>query len=567
MGEALPSSIQAIVANRINNSNNSLCLIDRIKADHEEQRRKLKNRIISRQVYHEPTSSMNKPATREWQHNGKSPQKKTDAAKDILSTTNRYSTLEIDETEEEPEEEEDERPSSTRIPVPFTHKTKEAEDFLKQNYEYQQAIGIASPIVKTTLALKYVKGDELESWKADLEQWVDALDMDTDDIPLVWDLFVTELKEQARRNKSNAARQQLTNLRMEEGQLKAYIDKFEELAEQTGLTQANPITTHTFIKGLTASLQNRINAQPIYGYRVARARALQEDQKYHAVAEALRARQQQRQRLIDRIQRRHEPVQDDEPRAKSPTSPTQPPMTANIPSEAPVERQHPVTEAIRTKRQRPTSAEYPSQPEDEPTATNPNNSLNKRQRMTGDLPIEEQPAKKQEEPNVIPREEPRAAKRPIAADYFDHKDELTTISSDEPSTKKQRLASTRVSEPIDTDHIRSSNTDIYISARKSMMVRTYVHSKNKQQNGQIAVLRRPRCAHRYPARCPTILPLGIRRKQDDLRLPLVCSGTTQYRLEKGMDRSHTVAHYNPSARRSKSNLHTLNQECPAASAS
>jgi hypothetical protein len=38
MGEVLPPSIQAIVANRINNSDNSLRLIDRIKADHEEQR-------------------------------------------------------------------------------------------------------------------------------------------------------------------------------------------------------------------------------------------------------------------------------------------------------------------------------------------------------------------------------------------------------------------------------------------------------------------------------------------------------------------------------------------------
>jgi hypothetical protein len=37
MGEALPSSIQAIVANRINNNDNSLRLVDRLKADHEEQ--------------------------------------------------------------------------------------------------------------------------------------------------------------------------------------------------------------------------------------------------------------------------------------------------------------------------------------------------------------------------------------------------------------------------------------------------------------------------------------------------------------------------------------------------
>jgi hypothetical protein len=197
MGEALPSSIQAIVANRINNNDNSLRLIDRIKADHEEQRWKLKNRITSRQIYREPTPPTNRPATREWQNNGKLPQKKIEVAKSAPTPTNRFSALEIEEAEEEPEEEEDECPPSTRTPIPFTHKTKEAEDFFQQNQEYQQAVGVTSPIVKTALALKFVRDDKLEGWKASLERWIDALDIETDDIPLVWDLFAKELEEQA----------------------------------------------------------------------------------------------------------------------------------------------------------------------------------------------------------------------------------------------------------------------------------------------------------------------------------------------------------------------------------
>jgi len=197
MGEALPSSIQAIVANRINNSNNSLRLIDRLKADHEEQRRKLKNRITPQRIHREPTTLTNRPAIREWQNNGNLLQKNTEVAKSTLAITNRFSTLEIEEAEEEPEEEEDERLPPAKTPTPFTHETKKAEDFLQQNRDYQQAIGVTSPIVKTMLALKFVKGDELESWRADLEQWTNALDIEEDDVPLVWDLFVTELKEQA----------------------------------------------------------------------------------------------------------------------------------------------------------------------------------------------------------------------------------------------------------------------------------------------------------------------------------------------------------------------------------
>jgi hypothetical protein len=349
MEEALPSSIQAIVANRINNSNNSLRLIDRIKADHEEQRRKLKNRITSRRIYREPTIPMNKPATPEWQNNGKLLQKKTEVIKNTLTSTNQFSVLEIEEAEGEPEEGEGEYPPPTKTPTPFTHETKEAEDFLQQNYEYQQAIGITSPIVKTVLALKFVRNDELENWKASLERWIDALDIEADDVPLVWDLFAKELKEQAQRNKNDATRRQLANLRMKEGQLKTYINEFEKLAEQLGLTQANPITTQAFIAGLTTPLQDRVNSQPIYGYHVARARAVQEDQIQHTIAEALRVRQQQRQRLIDRIQRRHEPIQDEGPSKRSPTALVQCPsaidqpgdQTAVVSDEVPVRRQHP----------------------------------------------------------------------------------------------------------------------------------------------------------------------------------------------------------------------------------
>jgi hypothetical protein len=146
---------------------------------------------------------MNRPATREWQDNGKLPQRKTEVARDALTSTNQFSVLEIEETEEEPEEEEDEYPPPTRTPTPFTHETKEAEDFLQQNYEYQQAIGITSPIVKTALALKFMRDNKLKNWKASLERWIDALDIETDDVPLVWNLFVEELKEQARRNRDD----------------------------------------------------------------------------------------------------------------------------------------------------------------------------------------------------------------------------------------------------------------------------------------------------------------------------------------------------------------------------
>jgi hypothetical protein len=57
--------------------------------------------------------------------------------------------------------------------------------------------------------------------------------------------------------------------------------------------------------------------------------------------------------------------------------------------------------------------------------------------MADDPSIKEQPAEEQEGPNIVPAEEPRAMKRPIAADYFDQEDELTPTRTEELSTKKQ----------------------------------------------------------------------------------------------------------------------------------
>jgi hypothetical protein len=405
---------------------------------------------------------MNKPATRKWQNSIKLPQKKTEVAKSVLTSMNRFSALEIEEMEEEPEEEEGECPPSTKILTPFTHETKEAEDFLQQNYKYQQAVGITSPIVKTALALKFVRGNELGKWRADLKQWIDALNIDTDDVPLVWDLFAKELKERARHNKDDTIQQQLANLRMDEGQLKKYINEFEKLAEQIGLTPANPTTTQTFVAGLTTRLQERVTLQPIYGYRIARARAIQEDQEQHAIAKALRARQQQRRQLIDLLRKRHELAQEDELPTRIPVVPEEHPVTIDHPDqlenerttttsdEIPVNKQHAVTEALRMKQLR-------------------------KERLI---------AMPQEEHRSVQKEETRSTppiKRPVAADYFNHpEDESATTNLEEPLTKKQRIASMKVHSPSNADHIRSSNTDVYISIRKSMTVQVYVHSKSKR---------------------------------------------------------------------------------------
>jgi hypothetical protein len=171
-------------------------------------------------------------------------------------------------------------------------------------------------------------------------------------------------------------------------------------------------------------------------------------------------------------------------------------QTSITSNESSAEKQHPMTDVIRTKQQRqeqltttfpkkrPVATDYFDQPEDGLTTIDSNEPAVKKQRTTdGSLQQREQliaTLQKKHEP--IQEEKPQTTipeKRPTAVDYSDQEDKPTT-NSNEPSTKKQRLASARIHEPVETDHIRSSNTDVYISARKSMTVRTYLHSKSKR---------------------------------------------------------------------------------------
>jgi hypothetical protein len=146
-----------------------------------------------------------------------------------------------------------------------------------------------------------------------------------------------------------------------------------------------------------------------------------------------------------------------------------------------------------------------------------NESSNKKPRIAYNPPIEEQPVEEQERPHNVPTEESRTMKRPIAADYFDQEDELTPTRTEEPLTKKQRLASTRIHESVAIDHIRSSNTDVYISARKSMMVRTYVHSKSKCTEA-LALLDSGATENFLELKYAEWLQLPIKRLPEDRRL-------------------------------------------------
>jgi len=87
-------------------------------------------------------------------------------------------------------------------------------------------------------------------WNNELKEWLKEIP-DEYDIPILWDLFLQELKIKAKDIQQTDALTRLNNLKMERFEVKTYIDKFEKLAERAGLTTTNPDTTYLFMKGLT----------------------------------------------------------------------------------------------------------------------------------------------------------------------------------------------------------------------------------------------------------------------------------------------------------------------------
>src|SRR6267142_108799 len=259
--EALLQTIQNIVAQRITNNPNSLRLIDRVKADHREQRRKLKNQVLAKHTpYAYVKTKRSQPHPIQTQ-----------------AYNNRYNVLHIEETNEDDNTEETpliRRVEKVKTSTPiFNNDWDQIDDFIRQNEEYYRIRGITSSNTKATTTLSLIKTPDTMQWNNELKKWLEEIPNEYD-IPILWDSFVQELKIKAKDVQQTNTLTKLSGLKMEGLEVKTYINEFEKLAEQAGLTATNPDTTYLFMKGLTNPIRTSICKKPIYGYRMARAYAL-----------------------------------------------------------------------------------------------------------------------------------------------------------------------------------------------------------------------------------------------------------------------------------------------------
>ena len=157
-------------------------------------------------------------------------------------------------------------------------------DELKLYFRLNWAVpAYQSHITRATYALTYIKGEQVAGWVRDFGEFLDTLDPQYDDGPIVWEHFLDSFRERFQDStKENRARNDLEKLQLRLPLIDEYTSKFEELARQAGYQAGNPETRQLFLHGLPRQVLEEVmrgGAPPTY-----------QDLKQKAV-EAVRARQ------------------------------------------------------------------------------------------------------------------------------------------------------------------------------------------------------------------------------------------------------------------------------------
>jgi hypothetical protein len=98
-----------------------------------------------------------------------------------------------------------------------------------------------------------------------------------DNAPIFWEQFLREFETQFQdSSREDRARTEITKLRMANGEIDAYIAKFEELARKAGYTAGNPETLRQFHMGLPQRvLEDVMRSPPVHGYEAHKQRAIE----------------------------------------------------------------------------------------------------------------------------------------------------------------------------------------------------------------------------------------------------------------------------------------------------
>ena len=115
--------------------------------------------------------------------------------------------------------------------------------------------GYDSPFKKVAFTLTLIKGESAAQWVKDMGNWLNALVIPRDNIPGLWDQFLTEFREQFQDTQAaQRARNELRDCKMKGSDYDDYIMRFESLARKANYAIGNEETYNMFLQGLPEQL-------------------------------------------------------------------------------------------------------------------------------------------------------------------------------------------------------------------------------------------------------------------------------------------------------------------------
>ena len=154
------------------------------------------------------------------------------------------------------------------LPQLFYGDRTKADNFIDEVKAYLHLnvdiVGYDSQFKKVTFTLTLIKGESAAQWLRDMGNWLDTLVIPRDNIPGLWDQFLTEFQEQFQDTQAaQRARNELRDCKMKGLDYKNYIMRFESLARKANYTIGNEETYNMFLQGLPEQLLHDTLKLPI----------------------------------------------------------------------------------------------------------------------------------------------------------------------------------------------------------------------------------------------------------------------------------------------------------------
>ena len=165
------------------------------------------------------------------------------------------------------------------LPNEFLGDRVMAEDFIEEVKMYlclnRDVAGYDSPIKKAAFTLTLIKGKETAGWVQAMGNFLDTLDPVHQNIPAVWDVFVTEFRDRFQDTQSDArARAELKNLKIKMPEIDKYISEFEDLVRRAGYQTGNTEVMELFMAGLPTSILKDVMQEIPHNYEELKQRAV-----------------------------------------------------------------------------------------------------------------------------------------------------------------------------------------------------------------------------------------------------------------------------------------------------